>query len=722
MAKKNQKPKTNSPGKSRASPGQAVKRITKKTKAAGPRKTPQKPAEAASPRSVHKTKPVTVRQKTAALGHSRSNSHLDELPQRHETHELCAAAEDAFEAAIKAQKLFLIPRKDQYDYGSDYQIEACDGKSVTNLRAHVQLKGDDCVANQDGSVSVTVRRSNLNYLLAQSDALYVCWHAPTARLLVAYAAEVYLEYEHQGSAWRTQAELTVRFRTPFDQAFQRRFHSQLLAAGRSTRDRRLEWIATPPEKVPEIVSQAVPLVEVPVDPSRALEVLQHLYAAGHDQVISCSFARFEAALQSMPGGMIPAYLAEINLGINSAAFDRQRVRRAVDLLDLALTYKLITPTSARYCQGNAWLALRELPQAKDCYLSALQLKSIEKEPALAAQCLKNLGSALEGMGDHRTAYQHYLLALERDPNLAEAHMAVAICGLSNGLEPREALQHLDAVSAAHGSAVSMSSVQGWRVEVLFQLGESVAAFRELQALVSVANRESWIWPYCAAKVADHGRASLDSARLAINFWRDYLQANPGNPYAQAEQLLCFAMLHSCGIAKEMTFEKFRATVERLSGQGLKNLALLWDRAGHWSQDDGDWTNAEPCFRNAYELEGGHYGYCLGVALNFLARYDEALPLLQQQADSLQPDAMSWFQVGVARAGTADFKRSLKAYQRAVELDSKYVQAWFNLGSMYLRNRDLVKARAAWQEVLRLAPDHELAKVVREQIPRLLGDD
>ena len=53
----------------------------------------------------------------------------------------------------------------------------------------------------------------------------------------------------------------------------------------------------------------------------------------------------------------------------------------------------------------------------------------------------------------------------------------------------------------------------------------------------------------------------------------------------------------------------------------------WDRLGHWPQEEEDWDQAERCYRRAYDLEGGEYGYCPGTALLFLGRHEESLPLL-----------------------------------------------------------------------------------------------
>jgi hypothetical protein len=52
------------------------------------------------------------------------------------------------------------------------------------------------------------------------------------------------------------------------------------------------------------------------------------------------------------------------------------------------------------------------------------------------------------------------------------------------------------------------------------------------------------------------------------------------------------------------------------------------------------------------LAGGDYGYCLAIALKELERFDESVPLLLEQAQIVQPDAMSWFQLAAAYARCA----------------------------------------------------------------------
>ena len=110
-------------------------------------------------------------------------SHLDDLPKHHSSHQIEDQSKSAFRAAISEFQEFII-QSDECDYGTDFVIEAVDARKMTNVRVHVQIKGTSCEAHEDGSVSVSVSRNNVNYLLMQSSSIFVCYHVSTKRLLV----------------------------------------------------------------------------------------------------------------------------------------------------------------------------------------------------------------------------------------------------------------------------------------------------------------------------------------------------------------------------------------------------------------------------------------------------------------------------------------------------------------------------------------------------------
>lgn len=643
---------------------------------------------------------------------------LDDLPQRGSAHDTAEAAETAFRAAIETCKLFIVQQEDRNDYGTDVQIEARNGKAMTNMRAHVQLKGTESAANANGSVSVAVARTNLNYLLAQADSVYVCYHLPSERLFVRYADDVYREYEHRGADWIHQDKVTVKFTQPFDEEFQRRLNARLLVSGKSSRDRRLQWIATPPDQILTLVQQTTAIIEVPADPVQARAILTKLYQAGNDAVISNSFAQFAAALDSLPGAMDLAYMAEINLGINGLSFDKARVSQGIQVLQEAMKRGDVHPGSLLYYLGNGWLALREHKKARDAYRAALMLLEVPELASIAAQCSKNLGSALAELGEMNAARAFYERALELNPDLSEAHFALALWHRRKGDDLFLALEHLDRVIRQRDSALQISTVRGWRIDLLFNTGDTEGAFREVNSLLSEANQLDWVWPWCARQVANFGRVSVEAAQKALRFWRVYLCEHSEDGTAERERLLCLWHMRAAGEPTEIDFDGFKLAVIRLIGSGDPTPAYLWDRVGHWAQYDGDWAEAERGYRKAYELEPERYGYCLGTALNFLNRHHDALPILLLQAEEHQPDAMSWFQVAVAREGVGDIEGSISAYQRALELDADHDLAWFNLGGIYWNSRDIVRATDTWGEAVTRFPNHKLARKLRRDLPFL----
>jgi len=338
-------------------------------------------------------------------------------------------------------------------------------------------------------------------------------------------------------------------------------------------------------------------------------------------------------------------------------------------------------------------------------------------PELAAQIHKNLGSSLDQLGETALAVDHYREALRLDPHLPEAHYALAQVHIHQG-EWADGLAHLDRAVFADAARTKSAGVIGWRANVLFNMGEGEAAFRELNRLLADTDVEPWIWPHCGRLVATFGRTTTANARHALGFWTRYFRALPDHAAARRELLLATFYLRSQGEDVGRSYTEFRAEFDRQISHitDPEDAALLWDRFGHWAQDEDDWAEAERCFRIAYDLDGGHYGYCLGTALNFLDRHQESLPLLKEQAETLQPDAMSWFQLGVAYANLGHSAAAADAYGKALALDPDYALAAFNLGGVHWNSGDILDAIELWETAIARFPDHELAAKLRNDLP------
>lgn len=636
---------------------------------------------------------------------------FDDLPKRGRNHALEDEAEAAFHSIISTSDNFVFQGSDRKDYGIDCQIEAVLDGQATNVRIHVQLKGTDRALHDDGSFSIAVTRSNLNYLMAHPYSFYVGYHAPTTSLRVSFVDTVLRRYDHSGKDWTGQQSLTVSFADELTIERLSRLASLALSESRIARDRRIAQIIATPEKMPEVMREAEPEIHVPEDADLARQLAERLYESGADGILSAAFEQFLAVLGSDHDAMGFCYMAEINLGMGYRLPDAVRIEAALAHFRSRIDGGRYHKGSLHYTIANALSALGREQDAKNSYIAALEDIDFSGSLDMAAQCHKNLGTSFERLGEEDVACEHYLEALRLHPTLPEALNALAHFHLRNG-RYEEALEYFDRVVYTDQQLGRPSAISGWRINILFNLGDFRAAFREINSLLSNADAEPWIWPWCIQQVAAFGRTSVRSAQLAMVFWDRCISLHQKLGAAHAERLLTSFYVRSKG-EDIGEYSVFRSKFDQLIAfVDAEDAALPWDRLGHWAQDEGDWEEAEVCYRNAYELAGGHYGYCLGTALNFLGRFEESRPILLEQAEQLQPDAMSWFQLGVANGNMGCATEAIAAYEKAIELDPEYDLAMFNLGGVHWNEGNIIAATEVWRRAVEKFPEHELVKKVR----------
>ena len=643
--------------------------------------------------------------------------HLDDLPKRDLNHVTEEKAETAFQGRLTESGRFILQRADRKDYGTDCEIEVVEQEQATNVKVHVQLKGTERPLNADGSLSIEVSRSNLNYLLMHPHSVYAAYHIPTASLRICLAETVLRQYEHGGKNWTQQRSLTVNFTDDLTVERLDRLAALARSAARAARDRRVEQTRAAPGDVARLLRRGVPEVHVPDDPGMARQLLEHLYNQNADEVISAAFDRFAAVLGAGNEAMGIAYMSEVNLGLAGLKPSRARIEDAVAHFRAQLDLGRYQRGSLHYTIGNAFSALGQEEDAKVAYEAALADPAFANTPGLASQGHKNLGSSFERLGDEMRAVEHYREALRLNPQLPEAHNALAQFYVRQG-EWKDALAHLDQAIFTDPTRAKAAGVAGWRANVLFNMGEGSAAFREINGLLVQADSEPWIWPFFARLVASFGRTTTANARQALGFWRRYVGAHPESSGGRRELLLATFYLRKEGEDVGRTYAEFRDDFDRQIEHfdDKDQAAFLWDRLGHWAQDEADWAEAERCFRKAYDLEGGHYGYCLGTALNFLERFEESLPILREQAEGIQPDAMSWFQLAVAYGNLGQSAQAIEGYEKALALDPDYKLAMFNLGGVHWNSGKEIEALRVWRAAIDRFPDHELAAKLRREMP------
>lgn len=637
---------------------------------------------------------------------------FDDMPGRGRNRATEAKAEAAFRSLIADSPDFMVQRADENDFGTDCQIEVLDQGCGTNIRLHVQLKGTERDLNVDGSLSISVERTNLNYLIAQGHSLFVAYHLPSGSLRIALVEDVLRHYEHQQINWMDQETLTVTFIEDLTNVRLARLAGVALSAARAARDNRIGQASAHPSVYPDIVRDAAPMIHIPDEPALAGQFLKALYERGADTVISVAFDQFAAVLGLESDAMGFCYMAEINLGMSGRG-DPERIRKGQAHFIAKLDKGLYQPGSLHYTIGNAYSALGDEEAAKVSYQAATDDPVYMSDPGMAAMCLKNLGSSFERLGNEETAAALYNGALEMNPILPEAHFALGRYFHRKGAYEK-ALKHYDATIFDDDGLTYNATVTGWRLNALFNLGHNQEAFRAINALIPVAKKEPWIWPWCARQVAAFGRTSVVAARSALIFWQRYVRVHPDVSTARANLLLNHFYLRDQGVDLGKDYAAFRAEFDaHIKHVDPSEAALPWDRLGHWAQDLDDWEEAERCFRIANDLAGGHYGYCLGTALNFLGRCAEALPLVQAQADGIQPDAMSWFQVASALEHLGRTDGAIDAYRKALVLDPEYALAMFNMAGVLWNRGDREEAGLIFRTAVAQFPENELSVKVKQ---------
>lgn len=641
---------------------------------------------------------------------------VDDYPSGNANDEIGRRAEDAFSRAIESHGGFRIQKRDRFDSGTDFQIEACINTNPTNLRVHIQVKGTKGPALSDGSVSVSIARTNLNYLLTPAESIYICLHIPTNRLLIRHAQDVYRQYEKHGENWYEQETLTVRFSEELSTGVLDDLHARVLDIGRASRDSRLAWQKiAPPEQGGKTSKLPLAPIYVPTDPEHASQLLKSLFDRGEDAIISRAFNQFRIVLSAFPDAMALAYMAEINLGVNGAPFDRDRVRHGVRALEETMARGRHWPGTIRYSIGNAWLALQEYEHAAEEFCTALEELKPPEMNSTAAQCWKNLGSTLEHLGQHDEARLAFEKALGLDPDLGEAHLALALWHRKHDDNLRKALEHLELVVSRPGSAMRLDTVHGWRAELLFRIGNTVEAYREVQNLSQYDGELDWVLPWCAQLVVNYG-SDLQYARTARVFWKRYLEHHPAHSAAQKNYLQALWAGRRNDRLNDQEQAEYVRVAKSLSVAGDEDAAPFWDRLGHSLEDSNDTPAAEEAFRNAAQLDPAEFSYCLGTFLNRRKQHVEALTILVPLADTHRHAASVWCEIAIAEAGLGNIDDAVNAYTYAIEAEEDFAQAWFGLGGLFWNHGAFAEAGTVWHEAVRRFPSHALATNLVRDIP------
>jgi len=405
------------------------------------------------------------------------------------------------------------------------------------------------------------------------------------------------------------------------------------------------------------------------------------------------------------------HMATINLAMSGYRIDSVEVDDAIVYWENERVAKRITTASRYYNLGNALGALGKHQEAVEKFKLAL-----EADDSMA-EIWKNLGTAHEMLRDIELAERSYRKALAIDSKLFEARLALGQLLLNEGRDTNEALEVLNGIAVGQLSSEHHASVAGWKAVAYQKLGEHEKAIASANQAIKMAPSAYWAWRWGARVHSLAWRENRQYLTVSRGFFQRFTRKYPDDAEAWAElgQVL---WLQHFKIPNKQTVDEVRSAFEKAFALGIEESAVLLDRFGHALQDCGELTRAEEAFRRAFELDSS-IGYCLGVCLISQGRYKEALPYLENDAESVHRDDRSWFQVAVCHANCGRFGEAEEAYVRAIHLDPDYPHAWFNLGGLYWNTHDVRRAVRIWKRALKKFPAFERAQEAREILRQLM---
>ncbi|KVJ11035.1 tetratricopeptide repeat protein [Enterobacter asburiae] len=647
---------------------------------------------------------------------------LDDLPKRDQNHVHDTMAKTAFEAFIASSGVVLKQSSDDNDYGTDYQLEIMHDGMATNVRLQVQLKGTAAGFNTDGSVSISVKRSNLNYLLMSPGSLYVCLHIPTNTLKVTSAQSVLTRYQNMGPSWQSQKSVTVNFAEDLTIQHLIKITSLARLSALDARNRRVAHRKMNENDMVDHVRELLTVYEVADDTASAVHQLINLYKCNQTEVISAAYERFKTVLGEEHPAMMFCYMAEIDLASANKIFDRQRVELGILKLKAYSLADGADRAGLHYSIGNGFAALNDFNEALEEYKIACELNNQNSDNELMAMIIKNMGGTYAALENENQAVECYLQALKNNPYLAEAHYALGLYYHNTG-QFEKALEQLDKIVFSSDTQGNLIDLQGWRISALFNVGEGRSAFREINALLSQADKAQWIWPWCLKIVSQFGRESIENAKLSLTFWESALRHSPENPLAQRELLLAIIYLRNRNIIVHKTYLQFKNDLEACANKiGSDAASVLWDLLGHWAEDEELADEAILCFEKAYSLQKGDYGLCLSIALNKKHRYEESKNLMKIYTLAFPNDDQGWYRLASTYDLMGQLEKCIEPYLHSLSLNVDNDHAWFNLGGAFFNMGNYPEARRVWKEAVSRFPDHELTAKIRADIPFILTDE
>ena len=320
-----------------------------------------------------------------------------------------------------------------------------------------------------------------------------------------------------------------------------------------------------------------------------------------------------------------------------------------------------------YAQGQLCCAQGDYRRARHLLERAIQLcPGDDEEGQAAAAC--ELGNALRGLGDLRSAMSRYQEALALDPTHAVARFNL---GLAYG-----------------------------------ELGDNEAALAAFDVAVQLDPDDPEI-----QVERGRARAALGRHDDALEAYDAALDMEPDNAEAMSGMGLAY---YSLGLY-DTAAEHYRSAAQRVPHDPWPrfNLALCLEGAGRHGE-------ADQAMGEAWDLGQENAALCLEIARAITAhgRDPEAAAAAARRACALDPEsAEAHDALATALYSAGDYDGALTAAREAFRLLPEAAEYVYHLGLIHEARGDLLAARESFEHALVLSPGFEEA----EEALRRLGD-
>jgi predicted Zn finger-like uncharacterized protein len=372
--------------------------------------------------------------------------------------------------------------------------------------------------------------------------------------------------------------------------------------------------------------------------------------------------------------------------------------------------------------GEIHLSRGRSSQAEHAFEEAIKTADMLKANALAARALGGLGEVLFRAGRYSQAIARYKAAAQADPDDLQAQIGV---GKSSLLLERvdDARDMLTKLKKAHGASMDVDYWYGRVTESLGDRKEAEAAYRD--AITNGKGNPETIQAYISLAGVESASGELEGARATLAEAQNKLPASTAlhkalgkvamsqGRYADGLDAFQRALaldpedvdakfLVGTALVRQRQFDKALEIFDAVGKVDRDFPGLALER-GVLFQESGRTEEALREYESALAKAPNDPDLMLKVGCGKADAGDgvEAEKILKKVLEQRQTSAETYFCLGRALMAKHDLGESIKAFERAIQIDPNHAEYWLYVGWASNEAGAIAKASTALKKALDL---------------------